>query len=76
VEPVALSQEGHPRAPVSFAANQPGRPPDSTLALPYGEQVLWPVLCVQGTDGAALHGVLDFPHGRLVVRRGPGASVV
>lgn len=67
---VVLTQDWHPRDHVSFAANHPGRAPFSTLALPYGEQVLWPVHCVQGTHGAALHGDLDIPHARLVVRKG------
>ena len=39
---VVLTQDWHPREHVSFAANHPGREPFSTLALPYGEQVLWP----------------------------------
>lgn len=67
---VVLTQDWHPREHVSFAANHPGREPFSTLALPYGEQVLWPVHCVQDTDGAALHRDLDIPHARLVIRKG------
>lgn len=72
---VVLTQDWHPRDHVSFAANHPGRAPFSTVELPYGEQVLWPVHCVQGTQGAALHGDLDIPHARLVIRKGHDASV-
>lgn len=72
---VVLTQDWHPREHVSFAANHPGREPFSTLALPYGEQVLWPVHCVQDTDGAALHRDLDIPHARLVIRKGGDAQV-
>ena len=40
------------------------------LRLPYGEQVLWPDHCVQGTPGAALHPQLSVPHAQLVLRKG------
>jgi nicotinamidase/pyrazinamidase len=74
-EQVVLTQDWHPRDHVSFAANHPGHAPFSTIALPYGEQVLWPVHCVQGTDGAAFHRDLDVPHARAVVRKGHDAQV-
>ncbi|MEA3120093.1 MAG: nicotinamidase/pyrazinamidase [Paraburkholderia sp.] len=69
-EHVVLTQDWHPRNHVSFAANHAGRKPFETLALPYGEQMLWPVHCVQGTAGAALHGGLHVAHARLVIRKG------
>jgi len=67
---VVLTQDWHPADHVSFAANHPGTQPFQTIALPYGEQVLWPVHCVQGTQGAAFHPALDVPHARLVIRKG------
>ncbi|SOZ51059.1 nicotinamidase/pyrazinamidase [Cupriavidus taiwanensis] len=72
---VVLTQDWHPAAHVSFAANHAGAQPFQTLALPYGEQVLWPVHCVQDTPGAALHAGLDVPHARLVIRKGHHAGV-
>ncbi|MEX3983063.1 bifunctional nicotinamidase/pyrazinamidase [Paraburkholderia sp. EG287A] len=72
---VVLTQDWHPAQHVSFAANHAGRAPFETTALPYGEQVLWPVHCVQGTDGAALHRDLDVPHARAVIRKGHHADV-
>ncbi|PLZ03718.1 bifunctional nicotinamidase/pyrazinamidase [Burkholderia sp. WAC0059] len=72
---VVLTQDWHPAAHVSFAANHPGRQPFETLTLPYGEQVLWPVHCVQGTEGAALHRGLDVPHARALIRKGHHADV-
>ncbi|MGN6319046.1 bifunctional nicotinamidase/pyrazinamidase [Trinickia sp.] len=69
-EHVVLTQDWHPRDHVSFAANHDGRKPFETVTLPYGEQVLWPVHCVQGTAGAAFHDGLDVPHARLVIRKG------
>ena len=69
-ENVVLTQDWHPRDHVSFAANHAGRAPFETIALPYGAQVLWPVHCVQGTPGAALHAGLDIAHARLLIRKG------
>lgn len=65
-----LTQDWHPADHVSFAANHPGRQPFETLALPYGEQVLWPTHCVQGTRDAALHDELRVPQAQLVIRKG------
>lgn len=67
---VILTQDWHPPEHVSFAANQPGRSPFETMPLPYGEQVLWPTHCVQGTDGAAFHAGLRHERAQLVVRKG------
>ena len=69
-EHVVLTQDWHPREHLSFAANHAGRQPFETIALPYGEQVLWPVHCVQDTSGAALHAGLEAAHARLVIRKG------
>lgn len=69
-ENVVLTQDWHPRDHVSFATSHPGTKPFGTLRLAYGEQVLWPPHCVQGTTGAALHRALDIPHAQLVLRKG------
>jgi len=67
---VMLTQDWHPRDHISFASSHAGRQPFETMRLPYGEQVLWPPHCVQGTHGAALHAGLDIPHAQLVIRKG------
>ncbi|MCI3208377.1 MULTISPECIES: bifunctional nicotinamidase/pyrazinamidase [Pandoraea] len=67
---VVVTQDWHPAAHVSFAGNHPGRQPFETVALPYGEQVLWPAHCVQDTHGAALHADLHIPHAQAIVRKG------
>lgn len=67
---VVLTQDWHPVDHVSFAANHPGRQPFETITLPYGEQVLWPVHCVQGTHDAALHEGLQVVHAQLIIRKG------
>lgn len=72
---VVLTQDWHPADHVSFAANHAGAEPFQMLALPYGQQVLWPVHCVQDTEGSAFHAGLDVPHARLVIRKGHHAGV-
>ncbi|AKM28970.1 nicotinamidase [Pandoraea faecigallinarum] len=72
---VVITQDWHPAGHVSFAANHPGRKPFETIALPYGEQVLWPSHCVQDTPGAALHADLHVPHAQAIVRKGYQAGV-
>ena len=67
---VVLTQDWHPADHISFAANHPGRAPFETITLPYGEQVLWPTHCVQGTRDAALHEDLRVPQAQLIIRKG------
>jgi len=67
---VILTQDWHPRGHASFASSHPSRQPFETIELPYGQQILWPDHCVQGTQGAAFHPGLDVRHAELVVRKG------
>ena len=69
-ENVVLTQDWHPAGHRSFATSHPGRKPFDSTKLAYGEQVLWPDHCVQGSEGAALHKDLSIPHAQLVVRKG------
>lgn len=63
------TQDWHPPGHASFAVTH-GRQPYDTVALPYGEQVLWPEHGVQGTAEAALHPDLHQGRVELVVRKG------
>lgn len=72
---VVLTQDWHPAGHASFASSHAGRKPFETMRLSYGEQVLWPDHCVQGTPGAALHAALDVPHAQLVIRKGHHGKV-
>ena len=67
---VILTQDWHPVGHVSFAATHPGRSEFDVIEVAYGRQVLWPVHCVQGSDGATLAPGLDLPAAELVVRKG------
>jgi nicotinamidase/pyrazinamidase len=72
---VLLTQDWHPRGHLSFASSHAGRKPYETITVPYGEQVLWPDHCVQGTPGAQFHRDLDVPHAELVLRKGYHAGI-
>jgi nicotinamidase/pyrazinamidase len=67
---VILTQDWHPPGHASFASSHPGKHPFETIEVSYGEQVLWPDHCVQGTPGAVIHFALDIPHAELVLRKG------
>jgi nicotinamidase/pyrazinamidase len=72
---VALTQDWHPQGHQSFASSHPGHRPFDTVQLAYGAQTLWPEHCVQGSQGAALHGELDLPHAELILRKGYRAAI-
>ena len=67
---VILTQDWHPPGHASFASSHAGKQPFQTIELAYGQQILWPDHCVQGTQGAAFHSGLDIPHAELVIRKG------
>lgn len=67
---VVLTQDWHPAGHTSFASSHPGKRPFQKMRMPYGEQVLWPDHCVQGSAGAAFAAGLDIPHAQLVIRKG------
>ncbi len=69
---VVVTQDWHPKGHKSFASSHDGASPFGTTQMPYGEQVLWPDHCVQGTAGAAFHADLAgaIEAGHLIVRKG------
>ena len=58
---VVLTQDWHTPGHISFASSHPGKKPFESIKLPYGNQILWPDHCVQGTEGAAINKGLDIP---------------
>ena len=72
---VVLTQDWHPAGHASFASSHAGKRPYDVIEMPYGQQVLWPDHCVQGSFDAALHAGLDVPHAQLVVRKGFHAQI-
>lgn len=67
---VVATQDWHTPGHASFASAHAGKKPFDTVDMPYGNQVLWPDHCVQGTEGAALSSGLTIPHLQLVIRKG------
>lgn len=70
-----LTQDWHPAAHRSFASGHEGRAAFESTTMPYGEQVLWPAHCVQGTSGADFHPALDVTGAELILRKGFRAHV-
>ena len=52
---VVLTQDWHPAGHSSFASSHAGQSPFSMVEMDYGQQVLWPDHCVQGSHGAVFH---------------------
>jgi nicotinamidase/pyrazinamidase len=69
-ENVVITQDWHTPDHVSFASSHPGKKPFEMMKLGYGDQVLWPDHCVQGTEGAAVSKDLSIPQAQLVIRKG------
>ncbi len=72
---VVLTQDWHPAGHASFASSHVGKQPYEVMRMSYGDQVLWPDHCVQGTRDAALHKDLNIPHAQLIIRKGFHAGV-
>jgi nicotinamidase/pyrazinamidase len=69
-ENVVITQDWHTADHISFASSHAGKKPFEMMKLGYGDQVLWPDHCVQGTEGAAVHKDLSIPQAQLVIRKG------
>ncbi|MFT3717849.1 nicotinamidase [Pseudorhodoferax sp.] len=72
---VIVTQDWHTPGHASFASAHAGHKPFSSIRLPYGEQVLWPDHCVQGTPDAALVEGLELPTAQLIIRKGYNPGV-
>jgi nicotinamidase/pyrazinamidase len=72
---VVLTQDWHPPGHVSFASSHGDAKPFETIVLPYGDQILWPDHCVQGSTGAALHKDLAVDHAILILRKGYNPNI-
>ncbi|GMT42387.1 MAG: nicotinamidase [bacterium] len=67
---VILTQDWHPEGHQSFASSHDGKKPFEIFKASYGDQVLWPDHCVQGTSGADFHPALQLAGGELILRKG------
>ena len=67
---VVLTQDWHPKGHSSFAMSHEGKKPLDVIQMPYGDQILWPEHCVQGSRGAEFHCKLDTGQANAVIRKG------
>lgn len=67
---VLATQDWHPPNHGSFAANYPGRKPGQIITLAGQPQVLWPIHCVQGTEGAEISSLLDTSRVQAIFQKG------
>lgn len=65
-----FTQDWHCVGHDSFASSHKGKSPYDTIDLSYGEQVLWPDHCVQGSHGAEFHKDLHSDASELIIRKG------
>lgn len=72
---VVATQDFHPAAHRSFAANHPGRNVYDVIDLEGLSQVLWPVHCVAGSSGAEFHPQLRAAQLDAVFPKGTDVSI-
>ena len=72
---VILTQDWHPLGHSSFASSHDGKAPFEMTKMPYGDQVLWPDHCVQGSHGSDFHTDLNISRADLIIRKGYTPSI-
>jgi nicotinamidase/pyrazinamidase len=72
---VILTQDWHPAGHSSFASTHAGAGPYDMMEMAYGPQVLWPDHCLQGTQGAAFHPMLETDCADLIIRKGYNPAI-
>ena len=74
-ECVVLTQDWHPKGHSSFATSHEGKNPLELIKMPYGDQVLWPDHCVQGSKGAEFHPELNIQQANAIIRKGSNPHI-
>ena len=72
---VVLTQDWHPKGHSSFATSHEGKNPLELIKMPYGDQVLWPDHCVQGSKGAEFHPDLNIEQANAIIRKGSNPCI-
>ena len=67
---VVLTQDWHPKGHSSFATSYEGKNPLELIKMPYGDQVLWPDHCIQGSKGSEFHPDLNIEQANAIIRKG------
>ena len=74
-EHILATQDFHPLDHGSFAANHPGKNPYDQIDLFGLNQTLWPVHCVQGTQGAEFHPDLNREPWEAIFQKGKNPQI-
>ena len=72
---VVLTQDWHPTDHKSFASSHANKEPFDTVVMSYGDQVLWPDHCIQGSVGAGFHPDLNHTRADVIIRKGSNPEV-
>lgn len=72
---IVATQDWHPAVHGSFAANHPGTQPGQQIDLEGLPQILWPMHCVQGTQGADFPKSLDQSRWNAIFQKGKNPLV-
>ena len=72
---VVLTQDWHPTDHKSFASSHENKKPFDIVAMPYGDQVLWPDHCIQGSIGSRFHPDLNHTRADVMIRKGSNPAV-
>lgn len=67
---IVMTQDWHAPGHISFASSHPGKTPFAVITVGYGDQILWPDHCVQGSKGAEFSPQLEIPKAELIIRKG------
>ena len=71
---VVLTQDRHPQEHKSFASAYENKRPFDTVEMFYGDPVLWPDHCIQGSLGANFHPDLKDEKADAIIRKGSNPS--
>lgn len=74
-EQVILTQDWHPEDHGSFAENNPGTTIGEVIELNGLPQVMWPVHCLKGEEGAEFPDTLDTENVSAVFRKGVDPTI-
>ena len=75
VDLVVLTQDWHPQEHKYFASSYENKKPFDTVEMFYGDQVLWPDHCIQGSLGANFHPDLKDEKADAIIRKGSNPAV-
>ncbi|WPR76609.1 bifunctional nicotinamidase/pyrazinamidase [Algoriphagus sp. NG3] len=72
---IVSTQDFHPADHGSFAANHKGKSPGEVIELDGLSQILWPVHCVEGSEGAEFHEDLNPIKWKAIFQKGRNTLV-